>query len=436
MESTTRVRPRVVVAGAGFGGLRTARRLAGAGFDVVVVDRRNYHTFLPLLYQVAAAELEPGQVAYPVRGVFRGLRDIRFALAEIRGIDRENRLLKTSGPDIPYDCLVLALGSETNHFGVPGAKAHCFGMKSLEDGVALRNHIMNMFEQASLETDPEIQRRLLTFVVVGGGPTGVEFAGALAELIRGPLAKDYPLLNLSQARVVLLEAVSALLTPFPERLREYALLKLGRMGVEVCLGAQVGRVTPDAVLMKDGSELPTRTVVWTAGVRGTELASKLGFETGPGGRVPVRDTLQSQVDPNIFLIGDMALFTGPKGPLPMVGPVAMQQGLLAADNVKRLLAGKKLKPFRYHHKGIMATIGRAAAVVSMGRLNFTGPLAWATWLFVHLLMLIGFRNRLAVVINWAWDYLFFERAARLLMPVVSAKCPGEAEAGGDGKNQT
>jgi NADH dehydrogenase len=431
MSRQSSTRGRIVIVGAGFGGLWAARRLSGSGYDVLVADRRNFHTFVPLLYQVAAAELEPGQIAYPVRGVFRRRRDIRFVLAEVRGIDREMKILRTCGPDIPYDALILSLGSETNFFGVPGAEDHCFGLKTLEEGIALRNHIMSLFEQASQTADPGRQRELLTFCVAGGGPTGVEYAGALAELIRGPLTKDYPLLNLSQARVVLLEAGQSILAAFAPELREYALYKLGRKGVEVHLGAQVSRVTGDSVYLEDGSALATRTVVWTAGVRGPAMAGELGLQTGPAGRVPVMETLQTMDDPSIFVIGDMAHFTGPGGALPMIAPVAMQQGKLAADNAKRHLSGKKLKSFRYFDKGIMATIGRAAAVTSFGRWGFTGFTAWAAWLFVHLIMLIGFRNRLAVLLNWAWDYFLFERSVRLIIPclpdrVRTGVCPGEA----------
>lgn len=423
MDAIFQGRARIVVAGAGFGGLWAARKLAGAGMDVLVVDRRNFHTFLPLLYQVASAELEPGQIAYPVRGVFRRHREIRFALAEVRGLDRENKVLHTDGPDIHYESLIFSLGSETNFFGVPGARENCFGLKTLEEGIALRNHIMSLFELASLSSDPSRQREFLTFVVAGGGPTGVEYAGALAELIRGPLSKDYPLLNLSQARVVLLEAGQAILTPFPVSLREYALQRLGRKGVEVHLGAQVSRVIPEAVHMEDGSALATRTVVWTAGVRGPEIARTLGLNTEPGGRVPVNEYLQASNDPAIFVIGDMAHFETAGGALPMLAPVAMQQGKVAAENAKRLLAGKKLKPFKYSDKGIMATIGRAAAVTTFGRVSFTGYTAWAAWLFVHLLMLIGFRNRLGVLLNWAWDYFLFERAVRLIIPCLSPRGP-------------
>lgn len=427
MVRKDRAVPRVVVVGAGFGGLWAARRLAGENVDVVVVDKRNYHTFLPLLYQVAAAELEPGEIAHPVRGVFRKHKNVRFALAEARRIDAEAKVLHTSGPSIPYDYLVLCLGSETNFFGVPGAAEHCFGLKSLEEGIGLRNHIMRLFERASLTEDPAAQRRMLTFAVVGAGPTGVEYAGALSELIRGPLARDYPLLNLSQARVVLVEAGKAVLAPFPPALRSYALNKLGRKGVEVHLGAQVARVEPGTLAFKDGSSLETETVVWAAGVRGPDAAGELGLRTGPAGRVPVDESLRVPGLDRVFAVGDMAAFPGPSGPLPMLAPVAMQQGRAAAESVLRLVAGRPLKPFRYRDKGSMATIGRAAAVAVFGpKVSLTGFAAWLSWLFVHLIMLIGFRNRLAVLINWAWDYFFFEKAVRLIMPPPAG--PGEDRA--------
>ncbi|WP_459935008.1 NAD(P)/FAD-dependent oxidoreductase [Fundidesulfovibrio butyratiphilus] len=417
MAQNKTIVPRVVVVGAGFGGLWTARRLAGENAEVVVVDKRNYHTFLPLLYQVAAAELEPGEIAHPVRGVFRRYGNVRFALAEARRIDPACRVLHTSGPSIPYDYLVLCLGSETNFFGVPGAAEHCFGLKNLEEGIGLRNHILCLFERANLSDDPVARRRMLTFTVVGAGPTGVEYAGALAELIRGPLARDYPRLDLSQARVVLVEAGQAVLAAFPSTLRAYALEKLGRKGVEVRLGAQVERVDSALLAFKDGSSLATETVVWAAGVRGPGAASALGLKPGPAGRVPVDRNLRVVGLDRVFAVGDMAAFPGPSGPLPMLAPVAMQQGRAAAESILRLEAGRPLKPFRYRDKGSMATIGRAAAVATFGpRLCLTGFSAWLSWLFVHLVMLIGFRNRLAVLLDWAWDYFFFEKAVRLIMP--------------------
>ena len=417
-------RPRVVIAGAGFAGLWAARRLNSRKYNVLLVDRNNYHTFLPLLYQVASAELEPEQIAYPVRGVIHRLRNVSFLMADIQGLDSENKLLKTDGRDVAYDYLVLALGSRTNFFGVPGASDYSFRLKSLEQGIHLRNHIMSRFESAAWEPDPALQRKALTFAVVGGGPTGVEYAGALSELIRGPLAKDFPRLNIAQARVVLLEASETLLAGFPDKLRDYALKGLGRKNVEVRLGAQVAQVEPDAVHMRDGSALATQTVVWTAGVRGPDLAKDLGLATGPGNRLLVVPTLQAEGRPEIFVVGDLAVIKDTP-PLPMIAPVAVQQGSHAARNIKRMARSRPLKDFRYRDKGSMATIGRNAAVVKLGRMAFTGFFAWLVWLFVHLMYLIGFRNRIIVLINWAADYIFFERAVRLVLPKEPAWVKGK-----------
>ena len=418
---------RVVVVGAGFGGLWTAKTL-GRGFDILVVDRSNYHTFFPLLYQVAAAELEPEQIAYPIRGVFRSTPNVRFALAEVMSIDFAAKALKTDGPDIPYDYLVLAMGSETNFFGVPGAKEHAFGLKTLEEGIALRNQIMTCFERASRMPNPTEQRQALTFAVAGGGPTGVEYAGALAELIRGPLARDYPLLNISQARVVLLEASAALLAGFPPHLQHYALIRLGHKGVEVRLGAQVSRVAPEAVYMEDGSALATDTLVWTAGVQGPSGAARFGLPLAPSGRAPVLPTLQCPNHPDIFLVGDMTLCDGK--PLPMIAPVAIQQGKHAARNIERHAAGKKLKAFRYHDRGTLATIGRNCAVACLGGRAWSGFPAWALWLFIHLAALIGFRNRLVVLLTWAVDYVLFERSVRLILPKSLGRKKEQPEAAG------
>ncbi len=395
-------RPRVVIVGGGFGGLWAARRLARSGrVDVVLVDRNNYHTFLPLLYQVAAAEIEPEQIAYPLRGVFRKQQRVSVALADVRGVDAARRVLHTDGPDLPYDHLILAPGSLTSFFGVPGAAENAYTLKSLEDAVRLRNHILACFERASLTEDPDRRAALLTFTVVGGGPTGVEFAGALAELVRTPLARDFPeLAGRTPPRIVLLEAADGLLTGFPEQLRTYARDRLALMGVEVRTKAGVAEVDPTSVRLGDGMRIATCTVAWTAGVR-----------------VPVLPTLQVDGHPEIHVVGDLSLPEGQNPP--MIAPNATQQGRHAAANVLRLLKGGRAKPFRYRDKGAMATIGRQAAVVRLGRFAFSGLWAWVLWLFVHLAYLIGFRNRLFVLVNWAWDYLFFERSVRLILPRVA-----------------
>jgi NADH dehydrogenase len=420
-------RPRVVIVGAGFGGLWAARALAGGDFDVRLVDRNNYHTFLPLLYQVGAAELEAEGIARPVRGVVRRWAGVRFVLAEARQIDVERRLLLTDGPLLPYDYLVVATGSVTHFFGVPGAAEHAFELKSLRQGVALRSHILGCFEEAALTPEAAARRRLLNFVIVGGGATGVEFAGALAELVQRPLRRDYPELDFGEVRVTLLEAGPSLLPYFPPRLSDYAAARLRRMGVEVRLAAPVAEVSADGALLPDGELIPSASVVWTAGVRGDPLAAALGLPVEKDGRVPVLPTLQVAGHPEIYVIGDLARAEEGGRPLPMVAPAATQEGTAASANIRRQHAGAPTLPFRYRDKGTMVTIGRHAAVAQIGRWSSTGLLAWWLWLAVHFAKLIGFRNRLLVLLNWAWDYLFFERAVRLIVPRLGPE-PGAAAA--------
>lgn len=410
-------RSRVVIVGAGFGGLAAARALAGVPVDVTLIDRNNYHTFLPLLYQVAAAELEAAEIGYPVRTILRKMPHADFTMAKVVGINLEQKVVETDGPPIPYDYLVLAMGAVPHFFGVEGAAEHTYTLYSLEQGVALRSHILCCFERAVREPDPDLRRRMLTFAIVGGGPTGVEFAGALAELVYGPLTKDYPTLHRDEVQVLLLEAMDSLVSFMPEKLRTYTLARLRKMGIKVRLGTMVTGITPEAIHFRDGTILHTETVVWTAGVRASPLVERWGLPTGRGGRVIVLPTLQVPDHPQAYAIGDLAYLEEDGHPLPMVAPVALQQGLLVAGNIARQIAGQSLEPFRYKDPGSMVTIGRNAAVVRLGKRTFTGFLAWATWLFVHLLKLIGFRNRLIVLLNWAWDYFFFERSARLILPV-------------------
>ena len=369
--------PRIVIVGAGFSGLWAARTLADKKCDVLVVDKNNYHTFLPLLYQVAAAELESEQIAYPVRGIFRSADNVSFAMAQVTGLDQERKVLLTDSLNIPYDRLIVAPGSVTNFFGVPGADEYAFRLKSLEQAMFLRNHIMGCFERAALSTDPAEQRRLLTFTVVGGGPTGVEYAGALAELIRGPLSKDFPPLIVGQARVVLFEAMDGILFGFPDHLRMAALIALRRKGVQVFLGAQVQEVAPRHVLLKDGSNFLTETVAWTAGVKAHPLARALGLPCAPNGKVLVDEHLRVQGMPDVLACGDVCQIEG-QPPLPMIAPAAIQTGRHAAQTVLREMKGKKPKRFKYFDKGSMATIGRGAAVVRFRGRNYTGFMAWAS----------------------------------------------------------
>ena len=409
--------PRVVIIGAGFGGLRATRALAGAAATVHLVDRNNYHTFLPLLYQVAAAELEPSLIARSVRSLVRGQTNARFVMAEVERIDFDAQVVHSPDQDLPYDYLILALGSVDHFFETPGAEAHCFTLKSLEEGVALRNHILRCVERAA-QLGPEQEaerRRLLTFAIVGGGPTGVEYAGALVELLRHPLQSDYPELDLRrQARVVLLEAAGDLLRGVGGG--DYARRRLEAMGVEVRLNGAVSEVTAEAVVLANGESIATATPVWTAGVRGATLPDELPWSRVRGNRIAVRPTLQAADHDNVFVIGDLAYLEQDGQMLAGVAQVAMQQGVHAAANIARLLRGVPPQPFRYRDKGTMATIGRNAAVAHIGGRLFTGFPAWLIWLGVHIFFLIGFRNRLVVLIDWAWNYIFYERAVRLILP--------------------
>lgn len=413
----SRTRPRIVVIGAGFGGLWVARHLAHAPVQVLLLDRNNYHTFLPLLYQVAAAELEPEHIVYPVRSILRRAPNADFCLAEVEEIDFDARVVKTAEHTIPYDYLALAAGSASHFFGVPGAAEHAFPLKTLDDGIALRNHILRCFERAAHEPDAQRRQRMLTFVILGGGPTGVEFAGALAELVRGPLSKDYATLDVRHARVILLEAADSLLSAMPERLRAYALARLGKMGVQVHLRAVASQVTPESAQLQDGALIPTETVVWTAGVRGSPQAGAWGLPVARNGQVTVLPTLQVPDHPEVYVLGDLARVEQDGQPLPMIAPVAIQQGVAVARNIARQAAGQSPQPFHYRDRGAMATIGRNAAVTHLLGRDLTGFPAWVIWLGVHIFNLIGFRNRLMVMINWAWDYLFYERAVRLILPV-------------------
>jgi NADH dehydrogenase len=415
----------VVIIGAGFGGLWATRALAQGPFNVTLIDRNNYHTFLPLLYQVAAAELEPEQIIYPLRSILRRLPNVGFLMAEVSRIDFEERVVETRAGPVSYDYLILAAGSTTNFFGVGGTE-HAYPLKTLDEAIRLRNHILCCFERAVSLSDPGRRRKVLSFAIVGGGPTGVEFAGALAELLRGPLRKDYSKLSLSDSKVILLEAAGSLLGGLPRRLAVYAVDRLRRMGVDVRLNAAVSSIEADAVYLKDGTVVPAETVVWTAGVRGERSAATWGFTVDRSGRVPVEPTLQLAGHPEVYIVGDLARFEQDGRSLPMVAPVAMQQATTAARNIRRQFSGQPLMPFRFRDPGMMATIGRNAAVAHFAGLAITGFPAWLAWLGVHLVKLIGFRNRLMVLTNWAWDYFLYERAVRLILPTASCHEPEAA----------
>jgi NADH dehydrogenase len=407
-------RKKVIIIGMGFGGIRAARGLVGSGLDVILLDRTNYHLFQPLLYQVATAGLEQEAIAYPVRAMIRGWKNVSFRRCEVTGLDLDRRRVQTDRGDIGYDYLVLAGGSITNYFGNSGIESQAFDLKCLSDADRLRNKILNAFEEALLEQDPVRRRARLTFVVVGGGPTGVEFAGALSELVRYVLAEDYPALPVAEPRVILLEAASSILTAMPERLQRYAVEKLSTMGVEVRCSTMVADATPGEVRLASGEVIASHTLFWSAGVKASPLADMVPGTKGPGGRIPVGPTLSLSGRDEVFVIGDMACFMDNGTPLPMMAPVAMQQGRYAARAILGQEAGQSVSPFRFLDKGSMATIGRSAAVASAHGFNVSGYLAWLAWLLLHLYYLIGFRNRIVVMLNWAWYYWFHERQVRLI----------------------
>ncbi len=414
---------RIVVVGAGFGGLWAARRLVRHGLQVTVLDRNNYHTFFPLLYQVAAAELGPGEIAYPIRSLFRREPLVDFRKAELRELDLEARTIITDGGSLDYDYLVLAPGSVPNFFGVEGAAGHAFPLRTMDDAILLRYHVLACFERAAQASHLEERRALLRFAIVGGGYTGVEYAGALAELIYGPLLKDYRDISPDEVDVSLLEGEGRLLPGMPGRLQEYALARLEKRHVTVRFGSRVLAVRSDAVVTSAQGELATHTVVWAAGVQGDPAVRRWGLPVGLSGRVPVEDTLQVPGHPEVFVVGDLAFLEVEGKPLPQVAQVALQQGSTAADNIAKLVAGKAPGTFAYKDLGMLAVIGRNAAVASVRGRSFTGFTAWVLWLTIHLTWLIGFRNRALVLVNWAWNYVFYRRAVRLILPEAARRPP-------------
>jgi NADH dehydrogenase len=417
----TNAAPRVVVIGAGFAGLNAVRALKKAPVDILLIDRNNYHTFTPLLYQVATCGLDPSEIAYPIRSIFRKQDNVRILLGEVKGIDTGNKQIavQADGTDRRenYDYLVLAAGSVTNFFGKPELERFAFGLKDLADSLMLRNHVLKLFERAAWADDPAEREALTTLVIVGGGPTGLETAGALYELYNFVLNQEYSKQAGLSARVVLVEALDTLLTPYPEKLQRAAKRQLESLGVEVILGQMVNEVAEDHVVLKDGSTIKTYTLVWAAGVTGVSLAETLQMELKRGRRIPVEPALQVIGQPDIYAAGDIAYLEDDNGePYPQVIPVAQQHGKLAARNIIRRLNGEEQKPFSYSDRGIMATIGRRRAVAyPYYKVQLTGFFAWVTWLGLHLIWLMGFRNRLNVMVNWVWNYLTYDRSVRIIV---------------------
>jgi NADH:ubiquinone reductase (H+-translocating) len=413
--------PRVVIVGAGFGGLSAAKALAGSAFDVTVIDQHNYHLFQPLLYQVATAGLSPAEIASPIRSILSREENIHVVLAQVSGIDVARREVIAEGRRIPYDHLILATGAQHAYFGHDDWAAFAPGLKTIDDATYIRRRILLAFEKAETEPDPAERARLLNFVIVGGGATGVEMAGAIAELANRALAADFRAIDPRSARIILVEAAPRLLTPFDPALSEAAKTSLQQLGVEVRLGAAVTACDADGVSL--GAErIEGRTVIWGAGVMASPAGRWLGAETDRAGRVKVTPDLSVPGHPDIFVIGDTAAAGGADGtPLPGVAPVAKQQGHYVGTVLLARLKGAETKPFRYRDFGSLATVGRSRAVVQIGRFRLTGFLAWMLWSVAHIYFLIGFRNRLIVATNWLWNYVTFQRGTRLITGVSGAR---------------
>jgi NADH:ubiquinone reductase (H+-translocating) len=409
-------RPKVVVVGAGFGGLYATKQLAHAKADVTLIDRSNHHLFQPLLYQVATAALSPSDIATPIRAVFRRAANVRVVMGEVTGVNTAAHCVAVRDiGNFPYDILVLATGAATSWFGHADWASDSLGLKSLDDAAAIRDRVLGAFEQAESRTDEAEIRRLLTFVIVGGGPTGVELAGSIAELARSTLARDYRHIRSSEARVVLCDAGDRVLSAFPEHLSRYAASRLKRLGVELRLHASVEQVDANG-LVAAGERIDAATVLWAAGVRATPVAEWIGVKPGPHGAVPVEADLSLSGHPDIFVIGDAMTRTGSDGkPLPGLATVAKQQGRYVGDLIARRLNGRRAPAsFRYRDMGSLAIVGRSAAVADVRWMTLTGTLAWLMWGGVHLLLLMGMRNRAVVYITWVWSWLTWGRGARLI----------------------
>ena len=422
---------KVVIVGAGFGGLRAARELKRLPVNVLLVDQNNYHTFQPLLYQVATAALDPEEIGHSVRGIFHAQPNFSFRLGKACGVDWPAKmLLFEEGKPEHFDYLILAAGTITNYFNIEGIAENAFPLKSMEEAVRLRSHLMRQFEAA--DADPGlIDKGVLNFVVGGGGPTGVEMAGSLVELFRMVLRKDFPHLDHTKARVIVVEALDKLLSPFAEPLRENALQTLRERGVEVLLNETVTKATADAIYLKSGKVIPTRTIIWGAGVKASPLGAALGLELTRGGRVAVNPDLSVPNHPEVYVIGDMAASKDAQGNLyPQLAQVAIQGAKHVAGQIERRMQGKPEEPFVYHDPGTMATIGRNAAVAQFPNgWKFTGFIAWTMWLFLHLVYLIGFRNRLNVLVNWLWNYLTYDRSPRLILGADDQQDGGSMQSG-------
>lgn len=408
---------RVVIVGGGFGGLTAAKALRKAPVKLTLVDRRNHHLFQPLLYQVAMAGLAPSEIAMPIRAALRRQRNTTVLLDEVSGIDLvAKRVLCKQGAPVAYDYLILAPGARTHYFGHDEWATFAPGLKSIDDAVEIRRRVLLAFEAAEREPDPAQRANYLRFIVIGGGPTGVELAGAIAELARYVLSRDFKNVRPSETSVLLIEGGPRVLATFDESLSTKTIEQLGELGVKVRSGTVVKEISPEGVLLNTGEHLEAKTIVWAAGVASSPLLAALGIEVDRGGRAKVMPDCSLPGHPEVFVIGDAAYLLGDDGkPLPGVSPTAMQQARHVAKIIQAELRDEKARtPFHYRDKGSMATIGRSRAIAQVGKLKLSGMLAWLAWLFVHLVYLIGFRNRVLVLFDWAWSYFTYRRGSRLI----------------------
>jgi NADH dehydrogenase len=406
-------RPRVVIVGSGFGGLYAARSLGRASVDVTIVDRRNYHLFQPLLYQVATAALNPSDIAMPVRAIVSHQKNTSVVLGEATAIDTTRKVVTTKEGEIAYDYLIVATGATHSYFAHPEWEQAAPGLKTIEDALEIRRRVLLAFEEAERETDAAVQKAWLTFIIIGGGPTGVELAGALSEIARHTMLRDFRRIDTRSARVILIEGKDHVLPAYPDDLSRKAEKQLMSLGVEVITGGMVTSVTNQEIRLGDRA-IEARTVLWAAGVQASPLARSLGAPLDRAGRVLVLPDLSIPGHPEVLVIGDLAALESKGKPIPGVAPAAIQEGKHAAMNIARAVAGQPSRAFRYRDKGSLATIGRAAAVGDFGRIHISGFLAWIAWLTIHIFFLIGFRNRFLVITEWAWAYLTYQRGARLI----------------------